>query len=71
MRKNILKQLPPEKLEQLEQLRAQVKHAEDHGQTDTAHHTMLNRLEAELGLITSRKIEEPTKDEVNNGKPDL
>lgn len=69
-RKYILKNLPPEKAALLEQLRAQVRHAEDHGQHDTAHHTMLERLEKELGLIPARKIEE-SPDEVTHGKPDL
>ena len=69
MKRNVVK-LPPEKLDELERLRANVAHAEAHGQTDSVHHAMLKRLEAELGLITSGKIEE-TKDEVNDGKPDL
>jgi hypothetical protein len=69
MKKNVIK-LPPGKLEQLETLRASVAHAEAHGQTDTAHHEMLRRLEIELGLIPSRKIEESI-DEVSNGKSDL
>jgi hypothetical protein len=34
----------PDLQAQIDQLRAQVKHAEDHGQFDTVHHTMLARL---------------------------
>lgn len=62
--------IPPEKAEELKRLEAQVKHAEGHDQFDTAHHIMLARLRAELGLIPARKIEE-TKDEVNDGKQNL
>jgi hypothetical protein len=68
--KNVLKSAPPEKLEELDRLRASVAKAESKGNFDTAHHEMLKRLEAELGLIPTRKIEGP-KDEVNNGKSDL
>ena len=71
MKKNVLKQLPPEKLEELERLRANVRHAEAHGQTDTAHHVMLNRLEVELGLIPGRKELRDEPNEVTNGEPDL
>ena len=57
--------IPADRQAELDRLREQVRHAEDHGQTDTAHHEMLRRLEETLGLITSRKIEEPI--EVNDG----
>ena len=70
-RKNILKQVPPEKLEALDRLRENVRHAEAHGQTDTAHHEMLASLEAELGLIPSGKTEGQKPDEVNNGESDV
>lgn len=64
------KKLTPAQQAQLEQLQAQVKHAEDHGQFDTAHHEILARFRAELGLIPAGKIE-GKKDEVENGKSDL
>ena len=70
-RKNVLKSAPPEKLEELERLRYQVKRFEDKGLMDTAAHEALKRLEAELGLITSGKTEGPKEDEVNNGESDL
>ena len=71
-RKYILKNTPPEKLEELERLRANVAHAEAHDQHDTAHHTMLARLEADLGLIPGKKESRDLPNEVNeNGKPDL
>ena len=69
MKKNVIK-LPPGKLEELEQLRANVAHAEAHGQTDSVHHVMLKRLEVELGLITSKK-ESREQDEVNDGQQNL
>ena len=69
-RKHILKNVPPEKLQQLEALRAEVARFERKGLTDTAHHTMLRRLESELGLITNRKTEEQ-KDEVTHGEQNL
>jgi hypothetical protein len=69
-RKFILKNAPPEKLAELERLQAQVAHAEGHDQHDTVHHELLTRLQAELGLIPARKIEDQ-KDEVNDGKQDI
>ena len=70
MRKNILKSAPPEKLAELERLRENVRHAEAHEQYDTAHHELLRRLERQLGLITSGKIEEQPN-EVNDGEQNL
>ena len=70
MKKNVLKNIPPEKLEQLESLRESVRKAESKGNTNTAHHEMLERLETELGLIPARKIED-IADEVENGRQDL
>ena len=67
MRKHILKQLTPEKAEQLEQLRREVKRFDDKGLHDTAHHEMLARLESELGLIPDKKDTRDTTIEVNNG----
>ncbi len=61
MKKNFLKNVPPEKVAELERLRVNVAHAEAHDQHDTCHHDMLRRLEVELGLITSGKIEGPTE----------
>ena len=40
--------IPPELKAQIDQLKQQVRHAEDHGQFDTAHHTMLKRVLKEL-----------------------
>jgi tellurite resistance protein len=70
-KKNVLKNAPPEKLEQLEVLRASVAKAESKGNFDTAHHEMLHRLETELGLIPARKTEGSTPDEVNDGESNL
>lgn len=58
--------IPADKQAEYDRLKEQVRHAEAHGQADTAHHEMLRRFEMELGLITSRKIEEPSN-EVSNG----
>ena len=69
-KKNVLKQAPPEKLEQLEQLRYQVKRFEEKGLFDTAAHEMLKNLERELGLIPAERLEVP-KHEVNNGESNL
>lgn len=61
----------PEQQAELDRLRAEVEHAERKGNMDTAHHEMLQRLEAELGLIPARKIEVQNKDEVNDGKSNI
>ena len=58
--------IPADRQAEYDRLKEQVRHAEQHGQYDTAHHEMLRRLEIELGLIPTRKTEEPTN-EVNNG----
>lgn len=71
-RKHILRNVPPDRLADLERLREQVRHAEAHDQRDTCHHEMLARLEAELGLIPGKKdMREQQKDEVNNGESDI
>jgi hypothetical protein len=70
MKKNFMKNIPLEKVAELERLRANVAHAEAHGQHDTCHHTMLERLETELGLIPGKK-ELRDQDEVNNGEPNI
>lgn len=56
-----------EQQEKLDALRYQVKRAEEKGNTDTAHHEMLARLEKELGLIPAGKVE-GKKDGINDGK---
>jgi hypothetical protein len=59
--------IPLERQADLDRLREQVRHAEDHDQYDTCHHAMLARLESELGLIPARKIEDK-KEDVNHGE---
>jgi hypothetical protein len=61
--------IPNEKYAELQRLSAQVRHAEEHGQTDTVHHVMLARLQKELGLIPTREIEGPKEEP--DGKQDL
>jgi hypothetical protein len=61
--------IPLERQADLDRLREQVRHAEDHDQRDTCHHVMLARLESELGLIPARKIEE--QKDVTNGEQNL
>lgn len=48
---------------ELQRLLQQVRHAEEHGQTDTVHHEMLRRHQKKLGLIPAGKIEGPQKEE--------
>lgn len=60
-------QITPVQQERLSALRYSVMRAEGKGNFDTAHHTMLARLESELGLIPVGKIEEK-EDEVTNGE---
>jgi hypothetical protein len=67
MKKNVFKNIPPEKVDELDRLRQQAKHAEGHGQFDTVHHLMLARLMSELGLIPTRKNEDK-KDGLDDGK---
>jgi hypothetical protein len=67
MKKNMLRNVPPEKVDELERLREQVRHAEAHDQRATVHHEMLARLESELGLIPARKNEDK-KDGLDDGK---
>lgn len=50
--------IPNDKYAELLRLQEQVRHAEQHGQTDTAHHAMLARLMKELGIT-------PAKEETN------
>lgn len=69
MKKNTIKNIPAEKIQQLKNYRYAVKRCEDKGLYDTAHHEMLKRLEAELGLITNQKETRVTTDEVkDNGE---
>jgi hypothetical protein len=68
MRKNVLRNVPPETVDELERLREQVRHAEAHDQRATVHHELLARLESELGLIPTKKESRETKDEVEDGK---
>jgi hypothetical protein len=71
MKKNVLRNVPPEKVDELDKLRQQVAHAEAHDQHGTVHHEMLQRLESELGLIPNKKETRETPSEVNNdGKQD-
>jgi hypothetical protein len=61
------KKLTEQQQQQLDALRYSVKRAEEKGNTDTAHHEILQRLEAELGLIPDKKDTREFKDEVTNG----
>ncbi len=57
-------EITPEKSAELERLRYQVRRCEDKGLMNTAHHEMLARLEAELGIVKE-------KEEVTHGEQDL
>lgn len=61
------KTITPAQQKQLDALQEQVRHAESHGNFNTAHHAMLARLKAELGLIPNGKTEEK-EDEVTHGE---
>lgn len=62
--------MPKTKSEEEKQLEEQVRHAEEHGQFDTAHHAMLRRLKQQQRPEPTAKMKHE-KEESSDGKHNL